>query len=1023
MIKQVYETYTPKLVAKSTSGGNIVPTKKANNGIISDITRIEASCEIKSSVTNANAGGKAMFTNIKLGKNEVIKFRAPNLTTTQTFPAYVYYRYEKNSPSVASRTGSGGNGEARYATIMSLTSFISDQVGVSTFFTELFSRAGSAIKTFTAEKPGSSDVVIDQSNQLPNIFSTAIIVKANTEINGTRYYYKEADLRNNLTIFFEDESNSDKTVTFTYYPLHTGTMSIWEQCVKDLASSVGITLADSPTTFWRLSSTSSFPKGKLVIETGQRLYAQSGDYLLNSQVGNATFICTDLGTDPEYSTIPENSDVKLGSGDKLYIHYTPSSTNEDGETVNAEPVSLVFTGGDAEDPVILKPSGFTLIPTGDVFLQGTSPKKSVTFPGESEEKGLLSLAPNEQIEMRRISRVVLDKPARFYRNFESSVLDGSTSAVNSYELKDGEYIFYTDKNTQEAAYYGSGSVITIDQGLYIPKATDSVEIADILEQGMHLVPWSNYVQLSTNKKITITEYQYVTLTEGDTLNTLTVDSTDSPCTISNTQWTGCLSTEEAPITYTPAGSDTPTILPKIDLGSGLTPSAGWEVCSLLELSTSPGLSQTLRHVTVEANAKDPTSVANPASVVNEIANKVKVYTPDGVIEIAPSPSVSDSSLEPYIENGNWWIGSTDTGKTAGGEGAPVPYYDETGTWWLGAEKLNIVIGMPYEPISIKLDVVAQVASGNFEKDANAESSTATSNNTNLQMKVFKEEAPQLVELESLEDTFTPIASVSKRSTDVDASAVIARLNEQWTQVDVQTSLWSVPDQAGAESKPRAVQLNCMIPSDSDLFGIFCIYLNTENAQLEGKASGVFIEIPSEYGPAEDVVSIFNYTKTEGAYNFSWWDNGVDGNKLYLRAGLNCIKVAKSCSILIKAKSTAVGSVLYDKLRIVKGKNTHGLNLALLDPGAQYSENPDLSNKRAMVRTVLNNIKILDKNYEFYYNVPIENSLAIEFDDNISSFSNPYTLYDINNVNNSFVISKLDINYLDTGLKIAKSSRY
>ena len=36
--------------------------------------------------------------------------------------------------------------------------------------------------------------------------------------------------------------------------------------------------------------------------------------------------------------------------------------------------------------------------------------------------------------------------------------------------------------------------------------------------------------------------------------------------------------------------------------------------------------------------------------------------------------------------------------------------------------------------------------------------------------------------------------------------------------------------------------------------------------------------------------------------------------------------------------------------------------------------------------------------------------------------NPATNYDINNVNNSFVISKIDIDYLDEGISLARASR-
>jgi hypothetical protein len=75
--------------------------------------------------------------------------------------------------------------------------------------------------------------------------------------------------------------------------------------------------------------------------------------------------------------------------------------------------------------------------------------------------------------------------------------------------------------------------------------------------------------------------------------------------------------------------------------------------------------------------------------------------------------------------------------------------------------------------------------------------------------------------------------------------------------------------------------------------------------------------------------------------------------------------------------------------------------------------------------LLREIRTLDPNHEFYYNVPVEASLAIELNENGESnntLMNPAAYYDTNNVNNSFVISKLDIDYLTSGIKIARSSR-
>ena len=47
---------------------------------------------------------------------------------------------------------------------------------------------------------------------------------------------------------------------------------------------------------------------------------------------------------------------------------------------------------------------------------------------------------------------------------------------------------------------------------------------------------------------------------------------------------------------------------------------------------------------------------------------------------------------------------------------------------------------------------------------------------------------------------------------------------------------------------------------------------------------------------------------------------------------------------------------------------------------------------------------------------------IESDKVKNTLLNPSINYDINNVNNSFVISKLDINHLTDGIQLARSSR-
>ena len=75
--------------------------------------------------------------------------------------------------------------------------------------------------------------------------------------------------------------------------------------------------------------------------------------------------------------------------------------------------------------------------------------------------------------------------------------------------------------------------------------------------------------------------------------------------------------------------------------------------------------------------------------------------------------------------------------------------------------------------------------------------------------------------------------------------------------------------------------------------------------------------------------------------------------------------------------------------------------------------------------LLAEIRELDREHSFYYNVPVESHVAINFnegDSKLNTLMNPAINYDINNVNNNFVISKLDINYINTGVQVARSSK-
>jgi hypothetical protein len=167
---------------------------------------------------------------------------------------------------------------------------------------------------------------------------------------------------------------------------------------------------------------------------------------------------------------------------------------------------------------------------------------------------------------------------------------------------------------------------------------------------------------------------------------------------------------------------------------------------------------------------------------------------------------------------------------------------------------------------------------------------------------------------------------------------------------------------------------------------------------------------------------------DDVYRINTEHSGWSDNKLMLKPGLNCICVRKTCDLFIKTTAQD-GLLFFDELRLVSceetdgGAFTQGLNLAQIG----YLDETEAGNATVLEKEqqVLQTIRSLDSARLFYYNVPIESNVAIDFsesDTTNSTLMNPYINYDVDNINNNFVISKIDIKHLDNGLQIARSSR-
>lgn len=415
------------------------------------------------------------------------------------------------------------------------------------------------------------------------------------------------------------------TVCFDFecVPFEQESLLEWEKFIKFYSSSTQNSndslltfkpVEESGVLFWRTYG-QGYEIGKYVLSNHEKLlkfdrnYFSTVDNLASGSVLHNIYLVEYLGADIVPNLITNNTDYQLKDNEYLYLEYTPSSTTEDGTQQSQPPKQEILGPG-----TIIRPSGFTtgLIDSDVYGYMGNTAHKEVTF----EQKGqnivlpVYRFAANEQVEVRELARVELSQDTivvsanssrtiYLYKNFDCPELEsfvGATLSARTYTLKDGEYIFYTDSNKAEFAYFGSGTEVILEGNAKIPKC-DIVDIATILESGVSDSLWQS-IALGAADKVIFQEFQYVTLGPDDTVEVITFDAntvlneTEDGNKILNDEWKYCDS-----VVYKLSGAETSTTLPTIDVKrEGTTQKGnGWEACSFLAINTSPTNAQTLRY--------------------------------------------------------------------------------------------------------------------------------------------------------------------------------------------------------------------------------------------------------------------------------------------------------------------------------------------------------------------------------------------------------------------------------------------
>ena len=355
--------------------------------------------------------------------------------------------------------------------------------------------------------------------------------------------------------------------------------------------------------FWRAFG-EGYSSGKYILQSSEKLLDFGPTYfgLLPESRLRGIYLIENVGKDPQAAIIANNEEYRLRANEYLYIEYTPSTTSDDGTSQTADPITEVLGEG-----TIIRPSGFEVgLKDSSVLVQeGTSYHKDVTFDiggGGTKQVFLHSLGANEQIEVRDFARVELTKSSfkasptiYYYKNFndcdELEVLtkENGKRVNNTYTLKDGEYIFYTDQNKSELAYFSAGTEVTLEGSLTLNQF-DVIELSTIFDSGMSEIPWSLMRFNANEDRVVFQEFQYISLGSEDQIKKLTLVG-DHGGYLNNT-WKYCDEVE-----YILAGTTEVTPLTSINTYDDrveISKGCGWEVCSTLELDVDASSAQILR---------------------------------------------------------------------------------------------------------------------------------------------------------------------------------------------------------------------------------------------------------------------------------------------------------------------------------------------------------------------------------------------------------------------------------------------
>lgn len=216
----------------------------------------------------------------------------------------------------------------------------------------------------------------------------------------------------------------------------------------------------------------------------------------------------------------------------------------------------------------------------------------------------------------------------------------------------------------------------------------------------------------------------------------------------------------------------------------------------------------------------------------------------------------------------------------------------------------------------------------------------------------------------------------------------------YTEINFQKITADQKGQGGTSVTPISFNLNALIPEKS--FGLMMLYYQNLSDGEDANTATISIDSGNK-------IAFFNST------------DSTETTPLTLKEGINIIKILDSGTLTISSGDNLQSKVVFSSLDIVPTDNALNPKLCYKQIGEATPYNQILKDIKDLGEGIANN---------FYYNLPIAGNIDIDMNpnDERDTLENPLNWFNYNNINNKFVIAKLDTSTLADGITIAKASR-